>query len=172
MTSSRIRRLFASDVYGVLMKKVAFFIWTAGFTGLVPLASGTAGSIVGLGLLMLVRTSRNDWMELLVLLIVVTAGIWSANLAERHYGREDPGEVVVDEVAGMMLTLLWLPGGWGALLIGFLAFRFFDIVKPFPARMAEQLPGGWGVMTDDLVAGLYGYALVRTVLWLLPVVGM
>ena len=96
MTSSRIRRLFASDVYGVLMKKVAFFIWTAGFTGLVPVASGTAGSIVGLGLLMLVRTSRNDWMELLVLLIVVTAGIWSANLAERHYGREDPGEVVVD----------------------------------------------------------------------------
>ena len=106
------------------------------------------------------------------MLIVVTAGIWSANLAERHYGREDPGEVVVDEVAGMMLTVLWLPGGWGTLLIGFLAFRFFDIVKPFPARMAEQLPGGWGVMTDDLVAGLYGYALVRTVLWLLPVVGM
>ena len=58
MTSSRIRRLFASDVYGVLMKKVAFFIWTAGFTGLVPVASGTAGSIVGLGLLMLVRTSK------------------------------------------------------------------------------------------------------------------
>ena len=160
-----------SNLYGVLMKKVAFFIWTAGFSGLVPVAPGTAGSIVGLGLLMLVRTTRNDWMELLVLLIVVTVGTWSASLAERHYDREDPGEIVIDEVAGMMLTLLWLPGGWGSLLIGFLAFRFFDIVKPFPARMAEQLPGGWGVMADDLVAGLYGYVLVRIVLWLLPVVG-
>ena len=79
----------------------------------VPVAPGTAGSIVGLGLLMLVRTTRNDWMELLVLLIVVTAGTWSANLAERHYAREDPGEIVIDEVAGMMLTLLWLPDGRG-----------------------------------------------------------
>ncbi|RZP29279.1 phosphatidylglycerophosphatase A, partial [bacterium] len=88
--------------------------------------------------------------------------------AERHYRREDPGEIVIDEVAGMMLTLLWLPSGWMPFLVGFLAFRFFDIVKPFPARLAERLPGGVGVMADDLVAGLYGYASVWTVLWLLP----
>ena len=99
------------------MKKVAFFIWTAGFSGLVPVAPGTAGSIVGLGLLMLVRTTRNDWMELLVLLIIVTVGTWSASLAERHYDREDPGEIVIDEVAGMMLTLLWLPDGKGRLSV-------------------------------------------------------
>ena len=95
------------------MKKVAFIIWTAGFAGLVPAAPGTAGSVVGLVLLMFVRTTRNDWIELLVLLIVVTVGIWSANLAERHYRREDPGEIVIDEVAGMMLTLLWIPSGGG-----------------------------------------------------------
>jgi len=153
------------------MKKVAFIIWTAGFAGLVPAAPGTAGSVVGLVLLMFVRTTRNDWIELLVLLIVVTVGIWSANLAERHYRREDPGEIVIDEVAGMMLTLLWIPSGWGTFAIGFLAFRFFDIVKPFPARLAERLPRGWGVMADDLVAGLYGYACVRSLLWLLPVGG-
>ncbi len=153
------------------MNKAALIIWTAGFAGLVPAAPGTAGSVVGLVLLMFVRTTRNDWIELLVLLIVVTVGIWSANLAERHYRREDPGEIVVDEVAGMMLTLLWIPSGWGTFAIGFLAFRFFDIVKPFPARLAERLPGGWGVMADDLVAGLYGYACVRSVLWLLPVGG-
>lgn len=153
------------------MNKAALIIWTAGFAGLVPAAPGTAGSVVGLVLLMFVRTTRNDWVELLVLLIVVTVGIWSANLAERHYRREDPGEIVVDEVAGMMLTLLWIPSGWGTFAIGFLAFRFFDIVKPFPARLAERLPGGWGVMADDLVAGLYGYACVRSVLWLLPVGG-
>ena len=94
------------------MKRVAFIIWTAGFAGLVPVAPGTAGSVVGLGLLMLVRTVGNDWAELLVLLMVVIVGIWSANVAERHYRREDPGEIVIDEVAGMMLTVFWLPSGW------------------------------------------------------------
>ena len=150
------------------MEKIAFFIWTAGFAGLVPVAPGTAGSVVGLVLLILVRAARNDWIEALVLVVVVVVGTWSASVAERHYRREDPGEVVVDEVAGMMLTLLWLPSGWVPFSIGFLAFRFFDIVKPFPARLAERLPGGWGVMADDLVAGLYGYASVWTALWLLP----
>ena len=150
------------------MEKISFFIWTAGFAGLVPVAPGTAGSVVGLVLLILVRATRNDWIELLVLVIVVAVGTWSASAAERHYRREDPGEIVIDEVAGMMLTLLWLPSGWVSFLVGFLAFRFFDIVKPFPARLAERLPGGVGVMADDLVAGLYGYASVWTVLWLLP----
>ena len=150
------------------MEKIAFFIWTAGFAGLVPVAPGTAGSVVGLVLLILVRATRNDWMEVLVLVIVVAVGTWSASAAERHYRREDPREIVIDEVAGMMLTLLWLPSGWVSFLVGFLAFRFFDIVKPFPARLAERLPGGVGVMADDLVAGLYGYASVWTVLWLLP----
>jgi len=152
----------------MLMRRIAFFIWTAGFAGLVPVAPGTAGSVVGLVLLILVRAAKNDWIEALVLVVVVVVGTWSASVAERHYRREDPGEVVVDEVAGMMLTLLWLPSGWVPFLIGFLAFRFFDIVKPFPARLAERLPGGWGVMADDLVAGLYGYASVWTALWLLP----
>ena len=152
----------------MLMRKIAFFIWTAGFAGLVPVAPGTAGSVVGLVLLILVRAAKNDWIEALVLVVVVVVGTWSASVAERHYRREDPGEVVVDEVAGMMLTLLWLPSGWIPFLIGCLAFRFFDIVKPFPARLAERMPGGWGVMADDLVAGLYGYASVWTALWLLP----
>ena len=152
----------------MLMGKIAFFIWTAGFAGLGPVAPGTAGSVVGLVLLILVRTAKTDWIEALVLVIVVAVGTWSASAAERHYRREDPGEIVVDEVAGMMLTLFWVPSGWLPFLIGFLAFRFFDIVKPFPAKLAERLPGGWGVMADDLVAGLYGYASVWTALWLLP----
>ena len=168
MTWWQRQKLLVSNLRGGFMKRIAFFIWTAGFAGLVPVAPGTAGSVVGIVLLLFARTTRNNWIEVLVLLIVVTVGIWSANVAERHYGREDPGEIVVDEVAGMMLTMLWIPSGWGIFVVGFLAFRFFDIVKPFPARMAERLPGGWGGMGDDLGAGLYGYACVRATLWLLP----
>ena len=151
------------------MRQLAMFVWTAGYSGLVPIAPGTAGSVVGLALALSARLLNQLWVEPVLILVVVAGGVWSASKAEDYYGRKDPGEVVIDEVAGMMLTVFWLPSGWVPFVIGFLAFRFFDIVKPFPARMSERLPGGFGVMADDLVAGLYGYATVRTALWLLPV---
>ena len=68
----------------------------------------------------------------------------------------------------MLLTLLWLPVSWVGVLAGFFAFRIFDIVKPFPARAAERLPGGWGIMVDDLVAGVYAHLVVRLLGWALP----
>ena len=80
------------------------------------------------------------------------------------YQRRDPGLVVIDEVAGMLLTLLAVPVGPVGIVIGFLAFRLFDIVKPFPARQAEALPRGWGVMADDIVAGIYAQVALRMVL--------
>ena len=72
------------------------------------------------------------------------------------FGRIDPGQVVIDEVAGQIITFLATPRvTWKGLLAGFIIFRLFDIVKPFPARRAERFPGGWGIMMDDLIAGLY-----------------
>ena len=68
----------------------------------------------------------------------------------------------------MSVTLLGIPVGWGGAVLGFLAFRLFDIVKPFPARAAERLPGGWGVMADDVVAGVYAYATMRVLALLVP----
>ena len=79
--------------------------------------------------------------------------------------------VVIDEVAGMLLTLLAVPVGFTGAVVGFLAFRLFDISKPVPARQAERLPGGWGIMTDDLVAGLYAQGLLRFLLWAMVAVG-
>jgi phosphatidylglycerophosphatase A len=76
---------------------------------------------------------------------------------------EDPGLVVVDEVAGMWVTLLFVPFTPLTAALGFLAFRLMDIVKPFPARRLEDLPGGWGIMADDLMAGVYANVLVRAV---------
>ena len=150
------------------MRAFGVFIATGGYAGYVPVAPGTAGSLVGLGVHALVRWSGGWGLEALVVSMIVVVGIWSASVGERHFGREDPGYIVIDEVAGMLVTLLWLPVTWLGALVGFLAFRVFDIFKPFPARSAERLPRGWGVMADDLVAAVYGYLVVRLLVWVMP----
>ena len=139
---------------------------TVGPLGFAPIAPGTVGSAAGLALFWAVRATGSTWVEVAVLLVVSVAGVAAASAAEARYRRRDPGLVVIDEVAGMLVTLLAVPVGFGGAVVGFFAFRLFDIVKPFPARQAERLPGGWGVMTDDLVAGVYAQALLRVVLWL------
>ena len=150
------------------MSRLALLLATAGYVGLAPVAPGTWGSAAGVCLLLLVRLTGNAGFEALLLAVVLAVGVWAATAAERHYGRTDPGAIVIDEIAGMLVALFWIPVGWPGLLVGFLAFRAFDIVKPFPARTAERLPAGWGVMADDVVAGLYAYLTVRLVAAVAP----
>ena len=152
------------------MSRLALLLATAGYVGLAPVAPGTWGSAAGVCLLLLVRLTGNAGFEALLLAVVLAVGVWAATAAERHYGRTDPGAIVIDEIAGMLIALFWIPVGWPGLLVGFLAFRAFDIVKPFPARTAERLPAGWGVMADDVVAGLYAYLTVRLVAAAAPAV--
>jgi phosphatidylglycerophosphatase A len=98
---------------------------------------------------------------LLALIVVVTVlGVWAAGEAERALGAKDPGAIVVDEVAGMALSVFAVPPTPGVLVVAFVLFRVFDVVKPFPADAAQRLPGGVGVVVDDLVAGLYALAVV------------
>ena len=139
---------------------------TMGPCGHAPAAPGTFGSAAGLLLFWGVRASGSAAVEAAVLIAVTAIGVAAATRAESVSGRRDPGLIVIDETAGMLLTLAAVPVGLGGAAVGFLAFRLFDIVKPFPARQAERLPGGWGVMADDLVAGLYAQALLRLLLWL------
>jgi phosphatidylglycerophosphatase A len=121
-------------------------------------APGTVASAVTAVALWLLTLSP---LALAALLIVVTGlGTWAADEAERALGGKDPGAIVVDEVAGMMLAVLAVPLTPTVLLVGFLLFRVFDVVKPFPANVAQRLRGGVGVMADDLVAGLYALALL------------
>ena len=121
--------------------------------GYAPIAPGTAGSAVALLILWLVPFSR---LALVAFFVVVTlAGTWAAHVAEAALGEKDPGAIVIDEVAGMTLSVLLLPLTLPVLLVGFVLFRVFDVVKPFPAGRAQALPGGVGVMVDDLIAGLY-----------------
>lgn len=133
----------------------------AGYTPLVP---GSAGSAVGVGLAAAIAhlPLARPWRVLSVAVAALTLGtlgIWAAGKAEKFFGHKDPGQVVIDEVVGQMLTFLALPDASGKwLLAGFLLFRTFDVLKPFPARRAEHAPGGWGIMLDDVVAGAYSLA--------------
>ncbi len=100
-------------------------------------------------------------MESLVFLVVVTlAGTWAAGRAERILGRKDPGAIVIDEVAGMTLSVVAFRPTLAVLVVGFFLFRVFDIVKPFPADASQRLTGGLGVMVDDLIAGAYALAVI------------
>ena len=147
------------------MRKPSILIATCGYVGYVPVAPGTAGSLAGLVLYGAAGTLGGTQVEMGLLAVVLAVGVWSSAASERHFGETDPGAVVIDEVAGMLITLLGLQATWGGVLAGFLAFRFFDVVKPFPARWAERLPGGWGIMADDVVAGLYAHLVLRLLLW-------
>lgn len=147
------------------MRKPGLFIATCGYVGYVPVAPGTAGSIAGLALYGAAGLLGGTQVEVGVLAVVLAVGVWSSAASERHLGVTDPGVIVIDEVAGMLITLLALQPTWGGVLAGFLAFRFFDVIKPFPARWAERLPGGWGVMADDVIAGLYAHLALRLLLW-------
>ncbi|OFW02036.1 MAG: hypothetical protein A3I61_00785 [Acidobacteria bacterium RIFCSPLOWO2_02_FULL_68_18] len=150
------------------MHRLALVIATCGPVGYVPLAPGTAGSAVGLALFWMVRAAGSSTLEIAIVALVAPLGVWSAGVAERHFGRVDPGTVVVDEVLGQLVTLMFLPVNTTGALVGFLVFRLLDVVKPWPARRLEAWPGGLGVMADDGMAALYGNVIMRGLVALAP----
>jgi phosphatidylglycerophosphatase A len=136
-------------------------IATLGPIGFFPVAPGTLGAAAGLFLVFLVRRlplgPRGFAYTLGGLVAVIYAlGVWAASSAEGCLATKDPAPVVIDEAAGQVIAFLFQPAlGWRWLLLGFLLFRFFDVLKPFPSRRAEHLAQGWGIMTDDIIAGAY-----------------
>ena len=138
--------------------RLALLISTVGGVGHAPLAPGTVASALTALAIGVLSPSR---LALVVfLLAVILVGTWAAQEAERSLGGKDPGAIVVDEVAGMALAVLTVPLTPAVLIAGFVLFRVFDIVKPYPANALQRLPGGVGVMIDDLVAGLYALLLL------------
>ena len=146
------------------MRRVGVIVATVGGAGYFPVAPGTVGSAVGVAVYLLLP---RGWL-IPVTVVVTLVGIWAAGEAARHFAREDPGPVVVDEVAGQLLTLLFTGVGLRGAVLGFLLFRILDIVKPWPANRFERLPGGVGIMADDLMAGLYGNVLMQLAVRLAP----
>jgi phosphatidylglycerophosphatase A len=106
-------------------------------------------------------TGINNYIPALIItLIILALGIWSGNIVESIWGK-DHNRVVIDEVAGMCITLLWVPVSPLNILLGLILFRIFDIAKPFYIKRLEHLPGGWGVMFDDVLAGIYANLILQ-----------
>jgi len=150
------------------LKRAAFFIASCGYVGYFPIAPGTAGSAVGVLFDQVLRTTFSSVAYGVAILVVTIVGVKAASIVEESSNQIDPSLVVVDELAGMMLSLYLLPLSWLGLLVGFLVFRLFDIVKPFPCKQAEKMHGGMGIMLDDLIAGLYTNLVLRLAIYFWP----
>ena len=135
--------------------------------GLSPVAPGTAGSMAAVALYALLGGTLGLWFWIPFVLALFFLGTLAADKMEQRHGK-DPGRVVVDEVVGQVIALLGSPVHWADLLLAFALFRLFDILKPPPVRQAERLPGGLGIMFDDVVAGVIALALM----WLARAAGI
>lgn len=149
------------------MNRLGVALASAGGAGFFPVAPGTVGSAVGVGVYLLTY-QWSPAAQGALLAAIVLVGIWAADVTARVLGREDPGPVVIDEVAGQLVTLFLTGAGLKGAIIGFFVFRLFDIVKPPPVRQLEALHGGLGIMADDLMAGVYGWVVVTGILWWWP----
>jgi phosphatidylglycerophosphatase A len=148
--------------------RVAVFLATVAYCGYFPIAPGTVGSAAGLVVYLLVWWTGSPVVESALIVATFIAGTWAATHAERYFGGIDPGPVVIDEVLGMLVTLAFIPVGWPAAAAGFFLFRVFDIIKPYPANRLEKFHGGFGIMADDAMAGVYANLALRLLMWLLP----
>jgi phosphatidylglycerophosphatase A len=152
----------------MFLRRLGVFIATCAHVGYAPVAPGTFGSAVGLVVYYLVRRQASTAVELGAIALILVVGLWSATEAEHHFGGIDPGPVVIDEVIGMLITLALHPVNVAGAIVGFFVFRVLDVVKPWPARRLELLPGGFGVVLDDVMAGVYGNLLMGGLVRLLP----
>jgi phosphatidylglycerophosphatase A len=149
------------------MKRLAVALATVGFAGYSPIAPGTVGSLVGLVLYLFTSHLALAW-QFGILGAITIVGVWSASEAAHFFGREDPGHVVIDEVAGQLVTLILTGVGSVGAIVGFFLFRLLDIIKPWPAGQFERLHGGVGIMADDLMAGIYGNLILQLAVRLVP----
>lgn len=122
--------------------------------GHAPVASGTVASAATIPIAVALALC-GPWVFLAGTAVVIVIAFWSAGAAEAHFGLKDPHAVVIDEVAGQLVALAFVPLGWIWYAAGFFLFRVFDVIKPYPANRLERVPGGPGIVLDDLAAGVY-----------------
>jgi phosphatidylglycerophosphatase A len=136
--------------------RLAYTLGTWFGCGYVPYAPGTAGTLGAVPLYLVLRPF-GGWVVFAAAMVLMVVGIWAADVVAKDSGLKDPQLVVIDEVAGVLCTLAVAPPTWPALIVGVVLFRIFDQFKPWPARAAERkLPGGYGIVLDDIAAGAWG----------------
>lgn len=141
--------------------RIAYILGTWFGCGYVPYAPGTAGTLGAIPLYLLLRP-HGIYAVLGAALVLTVVGIWAADIVAKDSGLKDPQLVVIDEVAGVLCTLAVAPPTWAGLIVGVVLFRVFDQWKPWPARAAERkLPGGYGIVLDDIAAGAWGAAVME-----------
>ncbi len=148
------------------MSFIARLLATGFYTGYAPKAPGTAGSLFGLFLYWAIPGSKSVY-SLVGIVLLFLAGVWAANRVEKETKVHDNQIIVIDEIVGMLITVALFEKTLIWLVVGFLLFRFFDIIKPFPAKSSEKIPHGWGVMMDDVVAGIYSALSLRLIYYFL-----
>ena len=149
-----------------LGRHAVLFFSTGFYSGYIPFAPGTFGSLAGLPLCYLVLLCPLK-IQVMVIVAVIVTGIWLADASEKLLGKKDPGCIVIDEIAGMLVTLAGLGFTFFTAVSGFVIFRILDILKPFPIRMLDRkVPGGAGIMIDDIVAGIIANITLRIILYL------
>jgi phosphatidylglycerophosphatase A len=168
MSKSQSHSLLMKEILGRsdFSGKVALVLSTLFGIGLFPVAPGTLGTLGAIPFIIFL-TDLGVLYKGLILVIFVAIAVWVSGRAEDLLKDHDPSAVVIDEVAGFFLTMFFLPFSWQNLVLGFILFRFFDILKPYPIKRLERLKGGFGIVMDDLLAGLYAYAGVLIILFFL-----
>jgi phosphatidylglycerophosphatase A len=145
------------------MKKFILLVATGAGVGYLPGMPGTYGSIVGLAAYWGLK-NLSPWPYLITLLALIFLAAWVSTIAEVVFGEKDSQKIVIDEVVGMLVALATIPFSVKAVVLGFVLFRLFDIWKPYPIRLCqERWPAGWGVVGDDLLAGIYANLLLQLI---------
>lgn len=151
--------------------KLKEFFFTGFYSGYIPVAPGTAGTVVGMLLYMLAGRFAGEWLSGFIPLIGLIAAFYPSTLicgwGELFFGRKDPGPVVWDEIFGYWVTMLFVPYNWKTAFIGFALFRLMDIIKPVPAFQLQRLKGGLGILIDDVIAGIYACLVLHLIIYLL-----
>lgn len=137
------------------LEKLAIIVSTGVYTGYSPLVPGTVGTLVGIPIFLLL-SFFNPLIYGLATLIIFSMGVWSSGKAEAIFERKDAPPIVIDEIVGFLIAMFFVPKKGVNIILGFFLFRFFDIVKPYPANvMNKRVKGGWGIVLDDVFAGIY-----------------
>jgi phosphatidylglycerophosphatase A len=149
------------------VRAAVVFLASFAYVGYIPVASGTFGSLAAMPLFYVFDAIRHASTAgaLAVFVAFVAAACWIAGQAESYLQEHDSHKIVIDEAAGYVAATLFLPLGWSTALLAFFVFRVFDVVKPFPAGYIDaRVPGGAGVVLDDVVSGIYANLVVRVLL--------